>query len=134
LSNATIHSAGEPVIDFQLLVPSVVVVEAWGMLVGSRKVRQGGEALLAWLNTPGTALVLPRHEEPLFGVAELTSRVSRLDCVDAMIAELADDITRQCTLNPPLHVGTFDTTDYLRIKAFRDLQLTIYDAASLEEV
>lgn len=120
-------------IEYQLLVASVVVVEAWGMLV-SRKVSGGGRALLTWLNTPGRAMILPRHDEPLQSVGQLVNESSRLDCVDAMLAELADDITRQCSLIPALRIATYDVVDYFTIKSIRkDLRLTVYDVGNLED-
>jgi predicted nucleic acid-binding protein len=119
--------------DFQWLVPSFVVVEAWGLVVGSWKNRDGGRALLSWLNTPGKAVILPRHDEPLLGVEELIGRIHRLDCVDAMLAELADDITTKCALTPNLRIATFDAVDYYSIKAQRNLKLTVYDVRSLED-
>jgi len=119
--------------DFQWLVPSIVVVESWGILVGKLRRRKAGRALLTWLNTPGKATILPRHDEPLIGVADIVSKSVTVDCVDAMLAELADDMTKQCSLSPPMRIGTFDVGDYYTIRTQRGLRLTVYDARHFED-
>ena len=78
--------------DRPLLVPTVVVVEAWGMLVGSRRETRAGIALLTWLNSPGRATVVPLPRADVKRTQELVE-TKRIDCVDAMLAELATHIT-----------------------------------------
>src|SRR5437867_9094496 len=47
----------------QLIIPMVVVVEVWGMLVGSMKQLDCGYEFLTWLNNPGRDLLIPHDSE-----------------------------------------------------------------------
>lgn len=117
-----------------LLVPSVVVVEAWGVLVGSNKELGAGRDLLTWLNSPssGATLVPPPHGDVVRTQQLVESK--RIDCVDAMLAEMATDITEVCGLNPFLEIATFDARDFLRMTVRDGVQLRILDMRTFETV
>lgn len=120
-------------LDRPLLIPTVVVVEAWGLLVGRGKARPAGLDLLTWLNRPERATIVPPHRANIQG----TQRVIEdefVDCVDAMLAELASDITERCDLRPPLLIATFDTGDFTRMFRRRDLRFGIFDMRTRESL
>ncbi len=113
---------------------SVVVVEAWGLIVGSRRNRTAGVELLTWLNSPGRAILVPPPSAEVKRTQQLVNALG-IDCVDAMLAELATNITRLCDLKPSLEIATFDTRDFLRMSTARDgVQLRVYDMRSLDTV
>ncbi len=120
-------------LDRPLLVPTVVVVEAWGMLVGSRKETNSGTALLAWLNSPGRATIVPPQHAGVKRTQELVE-AKRIDCVDAMLAELATDITQYCGLKPSLEIATFDTRDFLQMTRKDGLQISLLDMRTLDTI
>jgi predicted nucleic acid-binding protein len=114
----------------QWLIPTAVVVETWGWIVGKRGNWQAGYRFLAWLTTPGKeVVVLPQHSE----LAQERAIVEglQLDCVDAMIVNLATKISIQCALEHPLPVATFDTRDFFRLGGRRDIRLRVYDLKEL---
>lgn len=115
--------------DRPLLVPSVVVVESWGMLVGSRGSFPAGLELLAWLNSPGRAIIVPPPRAAVQGTEQLI-RALHVDCVDAMLAELATHITDRCDLRPALPIATFDTRDFTRLAQAPGLRLSVFDMRS----
>lgn len=115
-----------------LAVPIAVLIETWGMIVGSRRYWKGGIELLAWLGTPGNAELLPQD---IARFADASNKINSLhvDCVDALVSHLADDISRCCQLSSHIRVATFDTADIWRCRAKNDLHLTILDLNSLHE-
>lgn len=113
------------------VVPLSVLVETWGMLVGSRKYWEGGIELLTWLNTPGTAELLAESTSGFQDIRNIISTI-HVDCVDALLAYLADDISRQCQLNPHMKIATFDTKDMMNCRIQNGLHLTVLDLRSLE--
>jgi predicted nucleic acid-binding protein len=115
--------------DFQLLVPSMVLVEAWGMLA-----RDGWERaweMIAWVVNPGSnVLVLERRGDLR---AELpVQRVLHLDHVDAAIAVLATEVTRSCQFSPPLSVATRDFRHFTRVVAAEGVELQLFDYTQLD--
>ena len=115
----------------QLLVPTVVVVEAWGFLVGRSRNWSAGFEMFTWLNSPGRATIVPANQNELDKTQRLMSALS-LDCVDAMLAELATNITQSCGLTPPLTIATFDTRDFLKMTKNYGLELAIFDMRTFE--
>jgi hypothetical protein len=111
----------------------VVIVEAWGFIVGARSDWQGGFELLTWLNSPGRATIIPPYRADVYEIQQLVQSLS-IDCVDAMLAELATNITEQCELQPPLPIATFDTGDFLKMYGSPGLRLTIFDMRTLDDV
>jgi len=113
-----------------LLVPSVVLVEAWGLLVGSRKMRPAGLDLLTWVERPGRAIIVPPHRADV----QRTQQIARswsVDCVDAMLVELATDITDRCGLSPSLPIATYDTRDFTRMSLIKgELRFRVFDMNS----
>src|SRR2546430_2510851 len=122
---AAFHPAGEPgrqeyaqsllyEEDHPLLVPSVVIVEGWGMLVGKLRSWTAGSELLAWLNQPGAVTIVPPHQSDIQST-EVLVQTLHIDCVDAMLAELATNISQYCGLTPSLPIATFDTNDFFKM-------------------
>lgn len=118
--------------DRPLLIPTVVVVEAWGMLVGSLGDYDGAIQLLTWLNQPGRATIVSTIQGDLLFTQQLIQGI-RIDCVDAMLAELATSISESCDLRPALTIATFDTRDFTRMRRSHGLRLSIFDMNSLDE-
>ncbi len=116
------------------LVPSVVIVEAWGMIVGSHKAHSAGLDLLTWLNSPGRAAIVRPHRPDVQGTQQLIHGLTGIDCVDAMLVELAADITEHCNLQPRLPIATFDPSDFVAMSRKHGVRLRIVDMRSgLEE-
>lgn len=114
--------------EHQLLIPAAVVVEAWGFIVGARKDWDGGHKLMAWLNTPGKAAIIIPQQGKFDKEGMLISGLRGIDCVDAVIYQLAHDISVECNLNPALPVATYDTRDFYRLtKHAPSLQIRLYD-------
>jgi predicted nucleic acid-binding protein len=111
--------------DRQLLVATSVVVESWGMLSGSFGNRAAATEMIAWVNTPGRALLIPDRDEDLIGVAELIESL-RIDCVDSIVLGLAKDITTRCGLNPSLAVASADR-DFRAALYSGQFSLRLYD-------
>ncbi len=103
----------------QLIIPISVVVETWGLLVGSSRIksREAGVEFLRWLSDPGKVMLIPN---PVGRAPQTWDLVRSLyvDCVDAILMDLADEITEQCKLKPPIIIITYDTRDFL-VKADR---------------
>ncbi len=112
-----------------LLVPTVVLVEAWGLLVGRNKARPAALDLLTWLNLPGRATIVPPHRADVQRTQQIIGDLV-VDCVDAMLVELATDITERCDLRPTLLIATFDTRDFTHMSRKRDLRFRIFDMRS----
>lgn len=115
--------------DYSLLISNVVVVEAWGMIVGSRRDYSAGYTMLAWLNSPGRVTFVPRSTNGVSGVNSLIRSLS-IDFVDAVLAETATDITRHCRLKPALRIATFDTRDFARMVTQPSLAMELIDLRS----
>lgn len=118
--------------DFQLLIPVAVLVEAWGLLVGRSKRWDRGVNLLDWIADPGHDAQLLYHGESITALHGLVAEV-RVDCVDAILAYLAHELSNRCDLRPPIRIATFDTGDFVRCRAARQLDLTILDMKSFDE-
>lgn len=112
-----------------LLLPTVVVVEAWGLLVGRDGDRDAGMKLLSWVNTPGRTILLPHPNPHLDGIHTIMTDIP-VDCVDAMLVELSRDIIDHCALRIP--IATFDTRDFLILSRKHGLNLPIYDMSVLQ--
>ncbi len=113
--------------DLELLIPIVVIVEAWGFLVGARGNWGSGYSLLSWLNTPGKATIITQKAELSLEHEVVTSLGKRIDCVDAMISRLAMEISVSCNLRRSIPIATFDTSDYYLISERHNLNLRVFD-------
>jgi predicted nucleic acid-binding protein len=116
-ANAVLYLEEEP--DYFPIVLSAVVVETWGMIVGSRKAWDCGLELLDWLGQPGRVLVVPHNSELLERARGLTREFSTrnggIDLVDAMLACFAGELSDKCSFRPPVPIMTTDTSDFLRM-------------------
>lgn len=115
-----------------LFVSISVIVEAWGMIVGKLGDRQAGREMFLWLNSPGQVTILP-YPRSTVGEARRLMELLSVDCVDAMLADMATDITNACGLRPALSIATFDTRDFTRMSAKHGLNLRILDMHSYDE-
>lgn len=114
-----------------LFIPSAVVVESWGMIAGSRGSRSAAINLLTWLNSPGRATLVPHHRPEMHSTQLLIQRLY-LDCVDAIIAELATDITQRCDLRLPITVATTDIRDFSKFLDDPTIRMRVYDIRNEE--
>ena len=112
-----------------LVVPIAVLVEAWGRIVGSLKDQDGGEEMLRWVTTPGQAQVLPQGTDRLDDVSSTVIRL-RVDCVDALISHLADDISAQWGCAPYITIATYDTRHFWNCRDHNRLRLMVQDLRS----
>lgn len=113
------------------LVPVSVLVETWGMLVGSRKDWNAGLDLLMWLATPGNAMLMPQRTNRFARAHDLIASI-RIDCVDAFLADFGHRISEQCDFQPYIRIATLDTADLVSCRAKKGLQITIFDLRSFE--
>lgn len=109
----------------QWLIPISVVVETWGQLVGSYRNWVAGSNFLAWLNTPGKELLIIGHDGEIVDEREIMERL-RVDCVDAMILNLATRLFHNCRLEKPLRVATSDLRDFSRLGG-QGIRFQLYD-------
>lgn len=109
------------------LVPVPVLVETWGMIVGSRKRRDAGLAMLEWALDPSVVMLVPGHQSHLGQVAAIAKQYS-VDVVDAWILWLISDMHARCELNERVRVATFDTNDFSRCAGRFPIRLYDIDA------
>jgi len=115
----------------QLVVPSAVVVESWGFLVGRDRRPDLGYRLLDWLTTPGRALILPEWDR-LLQMGHDLCRTAQIDVVDGVLFSLAHLITDELGLASPLRVATLDTRDYTKCTRRFGLRVRLLDLRSDE--
>ena len=114
------------------IIPISVLVECWGMLEGSYKNRQAAIDLYKWASSPGNATIFPQESATFNLSLDIINEV-RVDSVDALIAQLAHDISIQCQLNPPLKIVTLDTKDIIKCRVQFNLNIGIFDLRSYDE-
>lgn len=118
----------------QLLMPITVIVEAWGMLVGSRKRHDCGCNLLAWVSSPGSPVyLLPQHSDRLDRIEEI-ARDMRIDCVDALLLYLADEFTEQGDFDPPFLIATYDLVEFFNSARAYHIRANLLDLNTLERI
>ena len=110
----------------QLIVPMPVVIETWGLLVGRDNRWDDGFEFLSWMIDPRSGVVIITHCDDMAEIYRLASRI-HIDCVDATILLLADRISKECHLNPPCKVATYDTRDFFNSLRYDRFKLTIVD-------
>lgn len=116
-----------------LLIPVSVVVETWGLLVGSDRDWAGGYEFLIWLNNPGNrALLLPQHISSADFMFKTTAEV-HIDCVDAFLMSYADDVTKHCNFRPFISIATYDFSDYYKCLIKYNLSFILINPETLEE-
>ncbi|MEM9088560.1 MAG: PIN domain-containing protein [Cyanobacteria bacterium P01_F01_bin.53] len=114
----------------QFLIPTAVIVESWGFIVGKSKNWKAGRELLAWVNTPGKGVSVIPQLDNFSDASELSKELAnyKIDYVDSVIYTLANKISTLCDLNPPIAVATYDTRDFFSLKQARpQLRFTLYD-------
>ena len=102
--------------DCPFLVPVPVVVEAWGLLARGKAASQPAGELVDWLASSGAATIISEDMEPFYDLIEVMKR-RRIDLVDSAVLRLALKITKECKLTPPIKIATFDTRDFLPLRA-----------------
>lgn len=112
--------------EYPLLIPTVVIVEAWGLIASKRRDFRYGLEFLSWLSQPSRTTIVPSYQTDIRNAHELVKGL-QIDSVDAIIAEMATDITEKCSLKPYLPIATFDTADFTRIMARKGIKLSIHD-------
>lgn len=116
----------------QLIVPMPVIVETWGLLVGRDNDWEGGFSFLRWIIDPSSGVVVIHECSDVSNIHALASSL-RIDCVDAAILHLADDITKQCKLSPACVIATYDTRDFFQSLKDRSFGVTLLDMHTLDE-
>ena len=118
----------------QVIIPSAVLVETWGMLVGSKRRPDLGLALLEWIDNPGNGVVLvPSHGDSFSDVRELADTY-RIDCVDAILVGLALEISTKCRQGRPVKIATFDTRDFLRVARSKSTIFNVFDLKTFDDL
>lgn len=117
----------------QYLLPLSVIVETWGLLVGRDRNWNAGFLFLQWINDPRSAVLVVNHSENIARIRELAASL-RIDCVDATILFLADQISRECGYARGFRIATYDTADFLRSLSAFKFTFSLFDLNSLEEI
>lgn len=110
----------------ELLIPIAVLVEAWGLIVGRQRRRDIAAKMMAWVNTPGKAIVLPQPVDGLVKIQELVDSV-QVDCVDALLFDLVLRLEKDLRDLPLVRVATYDTSDFYRCMRSRGVRIEIFD-------
>jgi predicted nucleic acid-binding protein len=111
-------------VEDDLLVPVVVLVEAWGLIVGREKRPDLGLQMIRWVNTPGRATVLPQPIDDFIDVQTLLES-TRVDCVDGILFNLALRLTGELRTMPLVRVATYDASDFYRCMSRRGVNIEI---------
>lgn len=115
--------------EYPFIVSMGVVIEAWGLLVGSRKLWQEGLDLFAWLNNPGNASLVPQHSSLFGGAFDLIGSL-HVDCVDALLSHLADDVSSHSFSDSDIAIATYDTADIVNCRQRKGLRIKVLDLRS----
>jgi predicted nucleic acid-binding protein len=108
-----------------LVISMAVVIEAWGLIVGSKKNWIAGKEFLSWLITSADSIIiLPQHIEVNLEYSLVDSL--GIDWVDAILYNLAHDISEKLALNPPMPLATLDLKDFSKLKG-RGLKVGLLD-------
>lgn len=110
------------------VIPIAVVVEAWGMIVGSYGRPDCGLRMLAWLSDPGHADLVALPEDRLDRCRSLIEQLE-IDLVDAVLACLVDEISKAGNFEPAPPIATFDTKHFVRCRS-KGLQNRVWDLRS----
>lgn len=114
------------------VLPVSVLIESWGVLVGGkRQPNRTGCEMLAWALEPGTAIVLPDFPTRLDQVRELASELE-IDVVDVVLIELSSCLQRECRLDDPLPIASFDQRDFYKALGRVPSVIRLMDLESLD--
>jgi predicted nucleic acid-binding protein len=116
--------------EYTWAVTHASLVEAWNMLVGRERRPDLAYQLMAWVLTPGRAILVGDAIEPV-SIAHSYSQRFRIDLVDANLIELADRVSRECEIRPAVQIATYDTGDFLRLFGPSGLSFNVYDMANM---
>jgi len=116
-----------------MYIPVPVIIETWGMLVKARQARSAGIRFMYWILDYSRITLLPGTCDKINYITEIVDQLE-VDSVDAFILTIADDISVQCKLNPPMMIATFDTSDFLRFLSTKDYKFKLFDMRTFEEV
>lgn len=117
--------------DGLALVPIPVLIETWGMLVGSGKSREAGLRVLAWALDPQRVKLIPGHHSHAVHV-DAIARQYGVDVVDAWILFLTTDMYTRCELSERVRIATFDARDFVRCAG--NFPIRLYDLLSNEDL
>ena len=112
--------------EYRWAVPHATLLEAWNFLVGRQKRRDLAYRLMDWVLTPGQAIVVGDAIEPVSSAHKYSQRFG-IDLVDANLLDLADRMSRECSIEPAVHVATYDTRDFIRLFGPSGLSFNVYD-------
>jgi predicted nucleic acid-binding protein len=99
--------------DQPLLVPYVVLGEAWGMLVGSRRRPDCGMNMLAFMAERPNTQFVPVWSGLYQQTRDLCSKRG-IDLVDAFLMCMSSSCVRLSKLKRPVPIATYDTRDFSR--------------------
>jgi hypothetical protein len=119
--------------DGDILVTVAVVVETWGMLVGSDNNWSGGFAFVSWLQNPGNRIFLIPQNVNDFDRTYGKWTKLHVDCVDVFLMRAADEITSQCSFNPFIKIATYDFSDFVRGRDLKDMRFNLINPDTLDE-
>ena len=112
--------------EYRWIVPHASLLEAWNFLVGRQKRKDLAYQLMSWALTPGRAILMGDAIEPVSLAHEYSKRFG-IDLVDASLLDLANRVSRDCSIEPAVHVATYDTADFLRLFGRSGLNFNLYD-------
>jgi len=112
--------------EYRWVVTHASLLEAWNLLVGRQKRKDLAYNLMSWVLTPGHAILVGDAIEPVSLAHEYSQRFG-IDLVDASLLDLADRMSRECSITPAVHVATYDTKDFLRLFGPSGLYFNLYD-------
>jgi predicted nucleic acid-binding protein len=93
------------------VIPSVII-EAWGLLVGSKKRKSEALQLITWLLTPSSTLILLPEITDGLRVHGSFMREHDVDIVDAKLIETAHIISERCEFAEAIDIATYDSRDF----------------------
>lgn len=127
------HGTARVVLDDwidDLVVPVAVLIESWGILVGSRRDWEAGRSMVEWINTPGRAVLIPQPVEKASNVRDIVSRVN-VDCVDVLIYQLAIELSRHFAGGEGVKIATYDTGDFYKCMKKEGITIELFDMRDL---
>lgn len=114
------------------VLPVSVLVESWGMLVGSfGSSVDSGCQMLEWAMNPGTATILPDNPTRIDEMKRMASLL-QIDLVDAVLLELSASLQRGCSFDSPLPIASFDQRDYLMVVGRVDQTVRLMDVHTFD--
>ena len=117
----------------QILVPTSVIVETWGMLTRRDRDAQVKRNFLVWLTNPGSGAT-PILDDGEFNVTADALRKEDIDCVHVLLLRLATHLTTSISAKPPVRIATFDTRDFLRFVGRTEFSFMLFDMNAYEEM